>query len=442
MSKERPIVFKKQTIYEMPDLQGKVVIVRVDYNVPVNEFGLITDDYRIRQSLPTIEHLRSLGAKIVLISHLGRPSSKEDKQYSLAPVAEKLKDLLHLPVKFVDDCQGSKAQKEVNELKNGEIILLENLRFYKEEESNDAKFAKNIASLGDYFVQDGFGVVHRAHASTSAITSYLPSYAGLLLSKEVNTIEQSLQNPKRPLLVVVGGAKISDKIELLKIFIQKADFVAVVGAMANNFLVAEGHKVGKSLIEKDAIDSAKEIIQLANNESTKRNFTFYLPEDVVVANEIDAKAQTRVVDLKANTWADITSYPKQPKQSLYSVQTDELILDIGPISSAYIAGAIKLASTVIWNGTAGVTEVKGWHGASDPFAHGTKFISSAMTNEKSGHKNKPFVLVGGGDTVGFVESVEGLREKLGFVSTGGGASLDLMAGKKLPGVEALLDSKS
>jgi 3-phosphoglycerate kinase len=433
---------KKQTIYDMPELKGKVVIVRVDYNVPVNEFGFITDDYRIRQSLPTIEHLRSLGAKIVLISHLGRPVSKDDKQFSLAPVALRLKDLLHLPVHFVDDCQGPKAQKAVKELKVGGILLLENLRFYKEEESNDAKFAKNIASLGDYFVQDGFGVVHRAHASTSAITSFLPSYCGLLLNKEVTTIESSLKNPKRPLTVVIGGAKISDKIDLLKLFIQKADFVAVVGAMANIFLLAEGHKVGNSLIEKDAIHSAKEILKLAVAESKKRNFTFYLPEDVVVAKEIDSKSHTRVVDLKANTWADITSYPKQPAESLYTVQHNEIILDIGPISSAFIAGAIKVSSTVIWNGTAGVTEVKGWHGAADPFAHGTKFISSAMIPEKSGYKNYPFVVVGGGDTVGFVESVDGLREKLGFVSTGGGASLDLMAGKKLPGVEALLDSKS
>ncbi len=435
-------MINKQTIYDMPDLKGKVVIVRVDYNVPVNEFGLITDDYRIRQSLPTIEHLRSLGAKIVLISHLGRPVNKDDKQFSLAPVTAKLTDLLHLHVHFVDDCTGTKVQKAVKDLSDGEILLLENLRFYKEEETNDRKFAKNLADLADYFVQDGFGVVHRAHASTSAITDYLPSYAGFLLSKEVNTIEESLQNPTRPLSVVIGGAKISDKIELLKIFVQKADFVAVVGAMANNFLLAQGHKVGKSLVEKDSISAAEEILALAAAESKKRNFTFYLPEDVVVAKELDSKSSTRVVDLNANTWADITAYPKQPDKSLYSVEKDELILDIGPISSAYIAGAVKLSSTVIWNGTAGVTEVKGWHGAADPFSHGTKYISSAMTAEKSGYKNHPFVIVGGGDTVGFVESVDGLREKLGFVSTGGGASLDLMVGKKLPGVEALLDSKS
>ncbi len=435
-------MLQKQTIYDMPDLKGKVVIIRVDYNVPVNEFGYITDDYRIRQSLPTIEHLRSLGAKIVLISHLGRPSSKEDHQFSLAPVATKLKDLLHLPVNFVDDCIGPKVKKAIKELSDGDILLLENLRFYKEEENNDHKFAKNLAAGADYFVQDGFGVVHRAHASTSAITKVLPSYAGLLLAKEVNTIEEALQHPKQPLSVVIGGAKISDKIELLKIFIKKADFVAVVGAMANNFLAAEGHAVGESLIEKDSISAAKEILELAASESKARNFTFFLPEDVVVAKEIDSKSSTRVVDIKANTWADITSYPKQPDQAKYTVAKDELILDIGPISSAYIAGAVKLSRTVIWNGTAGVTEVKGWHGAADPFSHATKYIAAAMTAEKSGYKNHPFVIVGGGDTVGFVESIEGLRERLGFVSTGGGASLDLMAGKKLPGVEALLDSKS
>lgn len=430
-------MFTKKTIKDI-SVKDKTVLVRVDFNVPLNDHGVITDDYRIRQALPTIEYLRSMGAKIVLISHLGRPSGPGDIANSLAPTAVRLQDLLHLPVSFVEDCRGEKPKQAIANMKQGDIVVLENLRFYTQEESNDQEFAKELASYADIFVQEGFGVVHRAHASTEAVTKYLPSVAGLLLEKEVDTITNTLLKPERPLAVVIGGAKVSDKIELLEKFVETADYIAVVGAMANTFLLAEGIKVGKSLVEKDSLETAKKVLAKAQARMKKDNFTFYLPHDSVVATEMENTVPTRVVDISNHTWADIEAYPKMPKKEASQVADNELILDIGPMTASSIAGSLKLAKTAIWNGTAGVTEVKGLHGAANPFSHGTNIIAESLVGEHAGDKNKPFTVVGGGDTVGFVESVDGLRERLGHVSTGGGASLELMAGKKLPGVEALL----
>lgn len=431
-------MFTKKTIRDI-DVRNKTVIVRVDFNVPLDENGVITDDYRIRQALPTIEHIRGMGAKLVLISHLGRPSGPNDMANSLAPCATRLSDLLHLPVSFASDCVGESAKDAVTALQPGGIVLLENLRFHPEEEANDEAFAKQLAALGDVFVQDGFGVVHRAHASTEAITHFLPSVAGFLLEKEVDTITDAMESPDRPLAVVIGGAKISDKIELLDIFVERADYVAVVGAMANTFLLAEGIEVGSSLVEREALGTAKQVLEKAQARMQKERFTFYLPHDVVVAKKVDNTLPTRVVDVTSHTWADIAAYPKQPNKEAYTIAPDEWILDIGPITASSIAGALKLAHTAVWNGTAGVTETKGLHGAADPYAHGTKLIAESLVGERAGEKDRPFTVVGGGDTVGFVESVSGLRERLDHVSTGGGASLELMAGKKLPGVEALLD---
>ena len=431
-------MFTKKTVRDI-DLKDKTVIIRVDFNVPLDEHGVITDDYRIRQALPVIEHVRGMGAKVVLISHLGRPSGPGDAANSLMPCATRLSDLLHLPVKFAMDCVGSQAKSVVDSLQPGDVALLENLRFHPEEEANDEAFAKELASLGDVFVQEGFGVVHRAHASTDAITRFLPSVAGFLLEKEVDTITTAMESPDRPLAVVIGGAKISDKIELLEIFIDRADYIAVVGAMANTFLLAQGVQVGSSLVEKEALDTAMRVLDKAEARMKRERFTFYLPHDVVVSKKIDNTLPTRVVDINSHTWADIAAYPKQPSEESYTVQADEWILDIGPLTAASIAGALKLAHTAVWNGTAGVTETKGINGAADPYGHGTKLIAESLVGEHAGDKNKPFTVVGGGDTVGFVESVPGLRERLDHVSTGGGASLELMAGKKLPGVEALLD---
>lgn len=431
-------MFYKKTVRDI-DVAGKTVLVRVDFNVPMNDFGVISDDYRLRQTLPTIEYLRGLGAKIVIMSHLGRPKSKDDVNCSLAPVAKRLADLMHVDVKFVSDCIGGERDSAIKAMKPGDILLLENVRFYPEEEANDAAFAKNLAKNCDVFVQECFGVSHRNHASIVAITEILPSYAGLLLVREVETITNAIENPSRPLAVVIGGAKISDKIEMLEIFIEKADYVAAVGALANTLLLAEGYDVGKSLVEPEAVDTAKRILGKAKKRMQKEPFTFYLPQDVVVSTAIDNTKPTRIVDIGSHTWADISSYPKQPETKLYTVQPDELILDVGPITSANIAGAMKLAKTAIWSGTAGVTETKGIAGSADPYSHGSQIIAAALAGEGAGNKNKPFTVVGGGDTVGFVEGVSGLRERLNHVSTGGGASLELMAGKKLPGVEALLD---
>ncbi|HEX5447746.1 MAG TPA: phosphoglycerate kinase [Candidatus Saccharimonadales bacterium] len=432
-------MFNKKTVKDF-NFDGKRVLMRADYNVPVSK-GRITDDYRMRESLPTIKWiLGHPGASLVIISHLGRPKGPDDKDCSLRPVARHLSDLLDRKVRFVDDCVGDEAKTAADRLGEHEILMFENVRFHPEEEKDDKNFAKAIAeaSGADVFVQDGFGVVHRAHASTDAITHFLPSVAGLLLQKEVETITMVLREPARPLVSVVGGAKISDKIEVLNRLIDLSDCVAVVGAMANDFLLADGHKIGKSMAEKAVLNTTREIMRKARDEEKKRNFNFLTPVDVVVSKSLDGRGPTRVVDLSKSNLADIEAYPKIPRPPAYTVGADEMILDIGPISAGYIAGAVKMADTVIWNGTCGVTETKGIAGAHDPFAHGTHTVMDAMIGPSNRHANKPFTLVGGGDTVSYVEQ-EGLTEDFSHVSTGGGASLDLISGHKLPGVDALLD---
>lgn len=434
-------MFAKKTVKDI-DLKGKRVLMRADYNVPLKD-GQITDDYRLKQSLPTIQYiLEQEGAILVIISHLGRPKGKPDPSMSLAPVAKRLGELLGKPVIFAADCVGDTAKTAATALSAGGVLLLENLRFHPEEEKDDPVFAKELveASGAQVFIQDGFGVVHRAHASTDAITKLLPAVAGLLLEKEVDTITKTMENPQRPLVAVVGGAKISDKIDVLKRLIELSDCVAVAGALANDFLVAEGYAVGKSLTEPDALDTAKEVLEHAREIEKKREFSFLVPVDVVVSTDMSGKAPTRVVDLASNSLADIESYPKIPQPSASTIGADEMILDIGPISSAYIAGAIKMAKTVVWAGTCGVTETKGIAGAHAPFAHGTRMVVNAMIGDSNSRPNKPFSLVGGGDTVGYVES-EGLLDDFSHVSTGGSASLELMSGKALPGVSALLDKQ-
>jgi 3-phosphoglycerate kinase len=424
-------MFSKQTIRDV-DLNGKTVLLRADYNVPVKD-GKITDDYRITQSLPTINFLLKHKVKLIICSHLGRPSGPEDVGSSLFPVAKRLQQLLDHPVEFATDCVGEAAQKAAKGLKTGDVLLLENLRFHPEEEANDDAFAKELASLADIFVQDGFGVVHRAHASTEAATHYLSSVAGLLLEKEVDTITRVMEEPERPLVAIVGGAKIADKIEILHRFIELSDVVAVGGAMANTFLVAKGINVAESLYDKADIPLARDILRKAAAQAKKRRFIFAIPYDGVVAHKIDTTAPTRIVDWSAHVIADIENYPRRVPNSASHIYAHEKILDIGPFSASFIAGSIQLANTVIWNGTMGVTETTGLQGPIGPYAHGTELVVEALLGE-FGHK--PFTVVGGGDTVGFVESRK-LVKAFGHVSTGGGASLELMAGRKLPGVEAL-----
>lgn len=428
--------FTKKTLTDL-NLYGKRVLLRADYNVPIRADGDIADDYRIQQSLPTIRYLLSQNCKLIICAHLGRPAGPQDKHCSLRPVAKRLHSLIKQPVKFVHDCTGPEVAKAAETLDRGQILVLENLRFYKEEEQNDPAFAKQLASLADAFVQDAFGVVHRAHASTQAITRFLPSVAGLLLEKEVDTITNVIDKPARPLMVIVGGAKIADKLDVLERFIELADVVAVGGAMANTFLLAGGVETGKSLTDPADLPLAKDIIAKAAARVRQGKLVFYLPQDGVVAKQINKHAATRIVDWSTQVYSDIERYPRRVLHESSHVKADELILDIGPFSGAFMAGSMQLAKTVIWNGTMGMTEIDpvSGHGPVGPFAHGTDLVVEAMLGQ-FGHR--PFSVVGGGDTVAYVEQRK-LTACFDHVSTGGGASLELMSGKKLPGVQALED---
>lgn len=425
--------FPKLTIHDV-DVENKLVLVRADYNVPIKG-GKIQNDYRITQSLPTLRSLLSRGARVVVCSHLGRPDGKPNEEYSLFPVAKRLDGLLDgTNVSFVPEAVGPEADAAVAKLQRGELLLLENVRFYPGEEANDQAFAHQLAHGADIFVQDGFGVVHRAHASTEAVARVIPvAVAGELLEREVATITKVMEAPERPLMAIVGGAKISDKIEVLERFIDLADVVVIGGAMANTFLAAEGHDVAKSLVAKDDAPLARRILAKAREVAKQRPFVFFLPQDGVVANKVDRTASTRIVDWGSHTISSIENYPKRPPRSASVMHKDELILDIGPFSAAFVAGAAQLSKTVIWNGPMGVTDVAGLQGPVGPFAHGTEVLVQAMLGEFG---NKPFTVVGGGDTVAYVEE-QGLGQAFGHVSTGGGASLELMAGRTLPGVAAL-----
>ena len=430
--------FNKQTINDI-DIAGKVVLLRADYNVPIDSAGKVASNYRITQSLPTIKALQEKDCKIVIISHLGRPKSPEDTEFSLRPVAKELGKLLKQDVTFAGECVGDLAKKAVGSLKPKDILLLENLRFHPEEKKNDTDFAKSIVlSTGaEVFVQDAFGVVHREHASTDAITALLPTVSGLLLAREVDTITTVMKDPKRPLMAIIGGAKIADKIDIIHAFINKADIIAIGGAMANTFLKAQDVEVGESLVDDSEIDTAHDIMDLAREEAKKRDFVFYLPQDGVVAEVIDTKTTTRIVDWDAHVIADIQSYPRRPEHSTAIVGKNEKILDIGPFSGAFIAGAMQMVDTVVWNGTMGVSEVSAVHGPVGPFAHGSELIIDALVG-KFGHK--PFSVLGGGDTTAYVEQ-RGVTDMFDHVSTGGGASLELMAGLELPGVAVIMDKK-
>lgn len=429
-------MFSKKSINDI-DVKAKQVLLRADYNVPLDKGGKITSDYRITQSLPTLKLLIEQDCKIVICSHLGRPKSKDDLSCSLRPVAKRLSELLGQEVKFVEDCVGEQVAVATENLAPGQVVLLENLRFYSEEEKNDEGFAKALAedSRAELFVQDGFGVVHRAHASTDAITHFLPSIAGLLLFKEVDTITDVMLDPKRPLMAIIGGAKIADKIDIIYKFLDLADVIVIGGAMANTFLLAQGIEVGDSLVDTDDLNTAKEIIDKASQISKQRPLTFYLPQDGVVAGVIDKTAQTRIVDWDAHVIADIENYPKRPPRIASKIAAHEKILDIGPFSGAFITGAMQLCGSVVWNGTMGVTEVNAINGPVGPFAHGSELVIEGLLGS---HGHKPFSVLGGGDTTAYIEERK-LTDMFNHVSTGGGASLELMAGKTLPGVASLQD---
>ncbi len=405
------VAFFKRTIKDVP-IDGKTVLVRADYNVPLNKKGEISDDLRIRASLPTLQYLLDHHSKVVIMSHLGRPEGR-DASASLAPIAERLSELLKKDVIFVDDCFGDKVIQAVKKAPQGAVILLENLRYYTEEEANDETFAENIAksTQARYFVQDGFGVVHRAHASTDAITHFIPSVSGLLLEREYVTITNAMENPQRPLVAVMGGAKVSDKITVIERFVGIADRIVIGGAMANTFLKYKRYGVGASKVE-DGQEAVLDGIYSAAHEKVPNHADDFLmlPADVAVASEISETATRRNV-------------------ALDSVGENDIILDVGDTAIESIAEEIRSAKTVIWNGTLGYAELP-------EFSHG----SARLALELATHPEITSI-IGGGDTADFALKWDGGEGKsFTHVSTGGGASLELMAGKKLPGIESLLDA--
>lgn len=404
--------FFKRTIKDVP-LEGKTVLIRADYNVPLEDDGSIADDFRIRASLPTLDYLLERKCKIVIISHLGRPDG-HDKSCSLEKVADRLQELLAQRVTFVNDCVGDKVRMAVKKAPAGSVLLLENLRFYSEEESNDEEFARKLAkdSGAQYFIQDGFGVVHRAHASTAAVTLFLPSVAGLLVEKEYATIESTMKSPQHPLVAVLGGAKVSDKIALIEALEPIAETILIGGAMANTFLEARGVGVGKSKCETDQDAEVKKIYQIATEKVGVGNEEAFLqlPDDVAVAQEATHEAERRTV-------------------AVDGIGKNDMILDIGDQTIERFIRHIEKAKTVIWNGTLGLAELP-------QFAHGSARLALALAT----HPNIVSV-IGGGDTADFVRGWDAKSgDSFTHVSTGGGASLELMAGKKLPGVESLLDA--
>ena len=393
-------------------LDRQTVLVRADYNVPLATDGTISDDLRIRASLPTIEYLLKHGCKVVIISHLGRPEGR-DKSLSLEPVAQRLAQLLGRDVRFVDDCIGDRAYQAVKRAPKSSVIMLENLRFYKQEEADDQDFAKKIAAASGarYFVQDGFGVVHRAHASTHAITLFIPSVAGLLVEREYNTITGAMQNPKRPLVAVMGGAKVSDKIGAIERFVQVADRIIIGGAMANTFLKYKGVDVGASKIELDQNQVLDRIYAAAVKKVGKLAVDDFivLPIDVAVAASITPQSRRRTITVD-------------------SIEPADIILDVGDKTIDQIVSIVGKSRTVIWNGTLGYAELPA-------FAHGSARLALALAQNP-----KTTSIIGGGDTADFVLKWDGDGgSSFTHVSTGGGASMELMAGDKLPGVESLLD---
>jgi len=394
----------KKTVEDI-EVKGKKVLLRADFNVPLDmNTGAIRDGSRIRASLPTIKYLVDHKAKVIICSHLGRPEGKVVENLRMAPIAQKLSQLIGLPVSTASDCIGPEVESKVGTLKEGDILVLENLRFHPEEELNDADFARKLARLADIYVNDAFGTAHRAHASMVGVAKYLPAVAGFLMKKELEVMEKLLHNPERPSACLIGGAKVSDKIELLQNMLKKVDMLLVGGGMAATFLKAQGYEVGHSLVEDDKLDLAKKLLQ----EAEEWKVSFLLPIDAVVAGEIKAGAQTRVVP--------ITNIPSGGH-----------IVDIGPKSIELFCNELKKYRTIMWNGPMGIYEIP-------QFAQGTKSIASFLSTLNA------TTIIGGGSSAEVVDEM-GLADKMTHVSTGGGAILKFLEGVTLPGVKVLLDKK-
>jgi len=386
------------------DLAGKKVLVRADLNVPLNDSGAITDDTRIRAALPTVQYLTEKGAKVILCSHLGRPKGKVKEDLRLKPVAGRLSELLGQTVTMCDDCVGEAVAAQVNALANGQVALLENLRFYAGEEKNDPEFTKQLASLADLYVNDAFGTAHRAHASTEGVTHYLkPSVAGYLIEKELEYLQNAIENPQKPLAAIIGGSKVSSKIGVIETLLEKVDKLLIGGGMIFTFYKARGLSVGKSLVEDDKLELAKTL----EAKAKEKGVALLLPTDVVVADNFAPDANDQTVSIEA-------------------IPEGWMGLDIGPDSVKVFQDALADCKSVIWNGPMGVFEF-------DKFAVGTEAIANSMAGLT---KNGATTIIGGGDSVAAVEKV-GVAEQMSHISTGGGASLELLEGKELPGIVAL-----
>ncbi len=390
-------MFNKKTIRDI-DVNGKKVLVRVDFNVPIKD-GKVGDDTRIRGALPTIQYLLDKGAAVILCSHLGRPKGEANPAYSLKPVAEYLKGLVSNPVYFADDCIGESAKKAAAELKPGEILVLENTRYYKGEEKNDLELAKGLADLADLYVNDAFGTAHRAHSSTEGVTHFKPGVAGFLLEKEIQYLSSAVEDPKRPFVAILGGAKISDKIGVIKNLLNKADKVLIGGGMANTFFAAQGYEMADSLVQAEAIDTAKEILAAGSDK-------LVLPVDMVIADAFDNGAAKKTIDTG-------------------NVPAGWRVLDIGPKTVELYSKLVADAATVVWNGPMGVFEMP-------EFAKGTFAVAQAVADSNA------ISIIGGGDSVAAIQE-SGLADKVTHISTGGGASLEMLEGIVLPGVAALED---
>lgn len=383
------------------EVSGKRVFVRVDFNVPLED-GKITDDTRIRETLPTIKYLVEQGAKVILASHMGRPKGEVVESLRLTPASQRLSELLGKPVAKADEAVGEAVKAQVQKLQNGDVLVLENVRFYAGEEKNDPELAKQFAELADLFVNDAFGAAHRAHASTEGIAHHLPAVSGLLMEKELSVLGKALSNPDRPFTAIIGGSKVKDKIDVIDNLLTLADNVIIGGGLAYTFFKAQGHEIGQSLLDKEKLDVALGFIEKAKELGKN----FYLPEDIVVTDEFSADANTKVVDIDG-------------------IPADWEGVDIGPKTRAKYAEVIKNSKLVVWNGPMGVFEIA-------PFSNGTREVAQACADTEA------YTIIGGGDSAAAAEKF-GLADKMNHISTGGGASLEFMEGKALPGVVALND---
>jgi phosphoglycerate kinase len=390
----------KKTVRDV-DLKDKRVLMRVDFNVPMQD-GVITDDKRIRAALPTIKYVLEAGGKVILMSHFGRPKGKPDDAFRLDPIAKRLSELLGQPVQKVNDCIGPEVEEAVAKLQPGEVLLLENVRFHAAETENEPEFAKALAAFGDIYVNDAFGTAHRAHASTTGVAAYLPAASGFLMEKELEFLGGAVEDPKRPFVAILGGAKVKDKIGVIEALLNKVDTLIIGGGMAYTFLKAQGYEIGKSLLDEERLEFCRQIMAAAEEKGVK----LLLPVDVVVAKEYAPDAEHKVV-------------------AISDIPADWEGLDIGPETAKLFSEAVKNAGTVVWNGPMGVFEF-------EAFAHGTKAVAQALADSSA------VTIIGGGDSAAAVEQM-GLADKMTHVSTGGGASLEFLEGKVLPGVAALDD---